>query len=48
MIGLINIQNVNDECFKWCLVICLNPLNKNPVKIRNGDKEFPSNLILKA
>ena len=48
MTGLINIQNLNNECFKWCLVICLNPLNKNPAKIRNGDKEFPSNLILKA
>ena len=30
---LINIQNKDNECFKWCLVRYLNPVNKNPAKI---------------
>ena len=35
MKGLINIQNENNECFKWCLVRYLNHVNKNPAEITN-------------
>ena len=30
MKGLINIQNEDNECFRWFLVQYLNPVNKNP------------------
>ena len=49
MKGLINIQNEDNECFRWCLVRYLNHVNENPAIIRNIDKEFAkNNLILKA
>ena len=35
-----NVQNKNNEGFKRCLVISLNPVNKNPAKIRNIDNEL--------
>ena len=35
----VNIQNNDNEYFRWCLVRCLNPVNKNPAKFRNVDKE---------
>ena len=28
----------DNECFRWCLVRYLNPVNKNPAKIRNVNK----------
>ena len=34
MKGLINIQNKNNECFRWCLVRYLNSVNKDTAKIR--------------
>ena len=40
MKGLINIQNKDNECFRWFLVRHLTAGNKNPPKIRNVDKEF--------
>ena len=40
MKGLINIQNEDNECFRWCLARYLNFVNKNPGKIRNIDSEF--------
>ena len=40
MKGLIKGQNKNNECFRWCLVRYLNPVNKNAAKIRNVDKRF--------
>ena len=30
MKGLINIQNEDNECFRWCLVKYLYPVHKNP------------------
>ena len=48
MKGLINIQNEDNECFRWCLVRYLNPVNKNPVKILNVDKEFAKQLNFKG
>ena len=35
----------DNECFRWCLAKYLNPANKNPVKIRNADEEFPKQFI---
>ena len=37
---LINNQSKDNECFRWCLVRCLNLLNKNPAKIRYVHREF--------
>ena len=49
MKGLINIENEDSGCFRWCLGRYLNPVNKNPAEIRSVDKEFSKkNLILKA
>ena len=39
--GLINIQNTEDnECFKWCLVRYLNPVDHNPRRITKTDKKL--------
>ena len=40
MKGLINIQNKDNECFRWFLVRYLTAGNKNPAKTKNVDKEF--------
>ena len=37
---VINILNKDDDCFRWCLVRYVNPVNKNLAKIKNVDKEF--------
>ena len=34
------VQNEDNEGCKGCLVRSLNPVNKNPAKIRNADNEF--------
>ena len=44
---LINIQNEHNECFRSCLVRYLNPVNKNPSKVINIDKEIAKQLIFK-
>ena len=38
MRGLINTQNNDDECFRWCLIRHLNSVNKNRNKIRTEEK----------
>ena len=38
--GLINIQNEDNECFRWCHIRHLNPQNKNPQRITKTDKNF--------
>ena len=48
MRGLINIQNVDNECFRWCLVRYLNPVTKNPAKIRNVDRRFAKQFNFKG
>ena len=48
MKGLINIQHKDNECFRWRLVISLNPVNKNPAKNTNVDNEFAKELHFKA
>ena len=44
MKGLINTQNKDNECFRWCFVRYLNLVNKNLAKIRNVDKKFAKQL----
>ena len=45
---LINIQNIDDnEWFKWCLVIYLNPADCIPASITKVDKDFAKNLNFK-
>ena len=48
MKGLINIQHKDNECFRWRLVIYLNPVNKNPAKNTNVDNEFAKQLAFKS
>ena len=40
MKGLINIKNKDDECFKWCHVRFINPINIHPERINKKDKEI--------
>ena len=37
--GLVNIQNGDNNCFKWCHVRHLNLVDKNPQRITKEDKE---------
>ena len=37
--GLIDIQNYDNECFKWCHVRHLKTVDKNPQRIRKEDRE---------
>ena len=47
--GLIHVQNTDDnECFKWCLVRYLNPVDHNPRRITKVNKGFAKKLILKT
>ena len=38
--GLINIQNKDNECFRWCHIRHLNPQGKDPQRIKKTDKIF--------
>ena len=38
--GLINLQNEDNECFRWCHIRHLNPQGKNPQRIKKTDKTF--------
>ena len=42
--GLINIKNEDDECFRWCHIRHLNPQEKNPQRIKKGDKKMINEL----
>ena len=45
---MINIQSIEDnECFKWSIVRCLNPVDHNPRRITKADKEFVKKLDFK-
>ena len=37
---MINTQNIDNECFKWCLVRHLNPADHHPARITKSDKYF--------
>ena len=42
--GLIKLQNINNECFRWCLIRHLNPQQKYSQRIKKCDKECIKNL----
>lgn len=42
--GLINIQNEDDECFRWCHVRHINSQNKNAQRVKKVDREIAKNL----
>ena len=42
--GLINIQNKDNECFRWCHIRYLNPQNKDPQRVKIIDKEMVAQL----
>ena len=38
--GIINMQNNDNECFRWCHIRHLLPQNKNPQRIKKCDKKY--------
>ena len=40
MKGLINLQNKDIECFKWCHVRLINPQSKDAARIKKQDKKI--------
>ena len=42
--GLINLQNKDNECFRWCHIRHLNPQERNSQRIKRCGKEFISKL----
>ena len=42
--GLINMKNEDNECFRWCHIRHLNPQDKYPQRIKKSDKAFIENL----
>ena len=44
MKGLINLQNKDNECFRWCHVRCLHPQNKDPKLLKKSDKDHSKKL----
>ena len=47
MRGLINIQNNDNDCSRWCFVSYLNHVTKNQAKIRNFDRHLAKQLNFK-
>ena len=46
--GLINIQNKDNPCFRWCHIQHLNSQQKYPQRIKNCDKEYKKNWIIRV
>ena len=42
--GLININNKDNECFRWCHIRHYNPQERNPQRIKNVDKKMINEL----
>ena len=42
--GLINVKNEDNEYFRWCHIRHLNPQEKNPQRIKKGDKKMINEL----
>ena len=42
--GLINMQNKDNECFRWCHIRYLNPQDNHPERIKTSDKEYINKL----
>ena len=38
--GLINLKNIDNECFRWCHIRHLNPQDKYPQRIKKCDKAY--------
>ena len=38
--GLINLQNTDNECFRWCHIRHSNPQQNDPERIKKCDKEY--------
>ena len=36
--GLINIKNQENECFRWCHIRMINPIDKHPERVKKEDK----------
>ena len=41
---LINLQNTDAECFRWCHIRHLNPQDKDPQQIKKSDRQYIPNL----
>ena len=44
MCGLINLKNIDNECFRWCHNRHLNPRKKDPQRITKSDRESVKSL----
>ena len=42
--GLINLQNKDNECFRWCHICHLNPMDKDSQRIKKSDPKYVSEL----
>ena len=42
--GLINLKNIDNECFRWCHNRHLNPCKKDPQRIKKSDRESVKSL----
>ena len=42
--GLINLQNDDNECFRWCHVRHINPIENNPQRITQKDRKIAQTL----
>ena len=42
--GLINMKNEDNECFRWCHIRYLNPVDKDPQRIKKSDKQYIQDL----
>ncbi|XP_057292543.1 uncharacterized protein LOC130621252 [Hydractinia symbiolongicarpus] len=42
--GLINIKNIDNECFRWCHIRHLNPQKKNQQRIKRCDRAYINEL----
>ena len=38
--GLINMKNIDNECFRWCHIRHLNPQDKDPQRIKKSDRAY--------
>lgn len=42
--GLINLENEDNDCFRWCHIRYLNPKENNPQRIKKSDKRMVEQL----
>ena len=42
--GLINIKNQDNECFRWCHIRMVNPMDKHPERVKKEDKSMTEKL----